>query len=112
MQDRRVPIGRAAELTRVKVPTIRYHEEIGLLPASSRTASNRRTYGNADLRRLKFVRHARALGFDLDALRQLLALAGLPDEPCEEADEIAAPGSPRWRTRSRASARFARSCRK
>lgn len=88
VQDR-MPIGRVADLTGVKVPTIRYYEEIGLLPAPPRTDSNRRTYSEADVRRLKFVRHARELGFDIDAIRQLLALAGLPEEPCEEADQIA-----------------------
>lgn len=88
VQDR-MPIGRVAELTGVKVPTIRYYEEIGLLPAPPRTDSNRRTYSAGDVSRLKFVRHARELGFDVDAIRQLLALAGLPEGPCEEADQIA-----------------------
>lgn len=82
-------IGRVAELTGVKVPTIRYYEEIQLLPTPPRTDSNRRTYDAADVRRLSFIRHARDLGFDIDAIRQLLALAGLPEEPCERADEIA-----------------------
>lgn len=85
----RVPIGRVAGLTGLKVPTIRYYEEIGLLPAPPRTDSNRRSYSDADVRRLKFVRYSRELGFDVDAVRQLLALAGVPDEPCAEADEIA-----------------------
>lgn len=88
VQDR-MPIGRVADLTGVKVPTIRYYEQIGLLPAPPRTDSNRRTYSKADVSRLKFVRHARELGFDIDAIRQLLALTGLPEEPCEEADQIA-----------------------
>lgn len=61
----------------------------GLVPAPPRTRTNRRTYSEGDLRRLKFVRHARELGLDIEAIRQLLALAGLPDEPCEEADQIA-----------------------
>ena len=82
-------IGKAAELAGVKVPTIRYYEAIGLLPTAPRTDSNRRTYDEADVRRLRFIRHARELGFDVDAIRQLLALAGLPETPCGEADEIA-----------------------
>lgn len=87
--QKEIPIGTVATLTGVKVPTIRYYEEIGLLPAPPRTNSNRRTYSEVHVRRLKFIRHARELGFDLDAIRQLLALAGLPDEPCAEADDIA-----------------------
>jgi DNA-binding transcriptional MerR regulator len=84
-----ISIGKAGELTRVKVPTIRYYEDIGLLPVPPRTNSNRRMYNEGDIRRIKFIRHARELGFRLEAIRQLLAIAGLPDEPCDEADEIA-----------------------
>ena len=57
-----VPIGEAAEHSGVKAPTIRYYEQIGLLPAPPRTQGNRRSYGDADLRRLAFIRHARELG--------------------------------------------------
>ena len=89
MRQLGISIGKAAELTHVKVPTIRYYEEIGLLLTPLRTNSNRRLYGERDLRRIKFIRHARDLGFRLEAIRQLLALAGLPDEPCDEADKIA-----------------------
>ena len=88
MKDR-LPIGRIAQLARIRVPTIRYYEEIGLIPIAPRTERNRRTYSEADVRRLRFIRHARELGFDLEAVRQLLALAGLPEDPCAEADQIA-----------------------
>lgn len=87
--QKNLPIGEVAELVGMKVATIRYYEEIGLLPHPLRTGSNRRTYNEDDVRRLKFVRHARALGFDIDAIRQLLALARSPEEPCADADEIA-----------------------
>lgn len=88
MKDQ-LSIGRVAEIVRMNVPTIRYYEEIGLMPAVLRTESNRRIYKQADIRRLNFIRHARGLGFNLDSIRQLLTLTGLPDEPCEEADQIA-----------------------
>lgn len=88
MKDQ-LSIGRVAEIVRMNVPTIRYYEEIGLMPAVLRTESNRRIYKQADIRRLNFIRHARELGFNLDSIRQLLTLTGLPDEPCEEADQIA-----------------------
>ena len=50
---------------------------------------NRRTYGEADVRRLRFIRHARELGFEIEDIRALLDLAGHPDRPCGEADAIA-----------------------
>jgi DNA-binding transcriptional MerR regulator len=84
-----LPIGTLAKTAGVKVPTIRYYEQIGLMNAAPRTDSNRRTYGASDVRRLKFIRHARDLGFEIDEIRQLLALAGDPDRPCADADAIA-----------------------
>jgi DNA-binding transcriptional MerR regulator len=84
-----VPIGIAATRSGVKVPTIRYYEEIGLLPAPPRTKSNRRHYDAADLRRLIFIRHARQLGFEIDAIRALLTIQDDPDQSCEAVDAIA-----------------------
>ena len=82
-------IGEVSRRTAVKVPTIRFYEERGLLPKAGRSEGNRRTYGEADVRRLRFVRHARELGFEVDDIRALLDLAGQPDLPCGEADAIA-----------------------
>ncbi len=82
-------IGKLAALTGVKVPTIRFYEQIGIMPAPERTASDRRVYDDAALRRLSFIRHARDLGFDLDSIRSLLDLADAPDRPCGEANAIA-----------------------
>lgn len=86
---RLLPIGALSSETGVKVPTIRYYEEIGLLPAPDRTESNRRTYGLDAVRRLRFIRHARELGFEVEAIRQLLSLGSDPHQPCEDADRIA-----------------------
>ena len=55
--DQGLAIGKAAERSGVKVPTIRYYEEIGLLPALQRTDGNRRLYAKADVDRLAFIRH-------------------------------------------------------
>ena len=82
-------IGEAARTSRVKVPTIRYYEQIGLLPAPARSEGNRRFYGDGDLRRLSFIRHARELGFEVDAIRTLLFLQDTPDQSCAQADAIA-----------------------
>lgn len=84
-----LPIGELARRTGTKVQTIRYYEEIGLLPPPARTAGNQRAYGRRHLDRLAFVRHARELGFPLPAIRELLALADDPERPCDAADEIA-----------------------
>ncbi|MFT4080932.1 MerR family transcriptional regulator [Rhodomicrobium sp.] len=86
---RDISIGEAAKVSGVKVPTIRYYEQIGLLPAPPRTEGNRRTYDQGDLRRLAFIRHARELGFEIDAIRTLLLLHDDPDQPCASADTIA-----------------------
>jgi DNA-binding transcriptional MerR regulator len=84
-----VPIGIASSRSGVKVPTIRYYEEIGLLPAPPRTGSNRRHYNAGDLRRLAFIRRARQLGFEIGVIRALLAIQDNPDQPCEAVDAIA-----------------------
>lgn len=84
-----VPIGEAARRSGVKAPTIRYYEQIGLLPTPSRSQGNRRQYEVADLRRLAFVRHARELDFDIEAIRALLRLQDRPEQSCSAADEIA-----------------------
>ena len=82
-------IGAASRNCGVKVPTIRYYEQIGLLPPPPRTEGNRRTFNARDLRRLAFIRHARELGFEIDAIRTLLTLQDDPHQPCATADAIA-----------------------
>lgn len=83
-------IGDLAAATGTKVNTIRFYEEIGLLKPATRTASGRRTYGQADFRRLRFVRHARKLGFEIHEIRSLLALSDQPNRDCDEVNTIAA----------------------
>ncbi|MBB4305373.1 DNA-binding transcriptional MerR regulator [Rhodobium orientis] len=82
-------IGALSQRTEVKVPTIRYYEEIGLLPPAERSRGNQRRYGKAALERLAFIRHARDLGLSLDAIRELLTLSQQPEMPCTEAHRIA-----------------------
>jgi DNA-binding transcriptional MerR regulator len=84
-----VPIGKAARQSGVKVSTIRYYEQIGLLPAPPRSKGNRRQYEADDLHRLVFIRHARELGFDIHAIRALLTLEDEPGQSCAAADQIA-----------------------
>lgn len=88
-REQAVPIGTASRLSGVKVPTIRYYEEIGLLRPPARSEGNRRHYAGSELRRLAFIRHARELGFEIEAIRTLLALQDDPGQSCEAADAIA-----------------------
>ena len=82
-------IGKLGEAAGVKVPTIRYYEQIGLLPEAERSAGNQRLYGRRTMDRLTFIRHARDLGFPLEAIRDLLSLSDRPDQSCAAADAIA-----------------------
>jgi DNA-binding transcriptional MerR regulator len=82
-------IGALAKKTGTKVQTIRYYEQIALMPEPGRTEGGQRRYGYAELDRLSFIRHARQLGFTLEAIRELLDLSDHPDLPCHDADAIA-----------------------
>ena len=87
--SRALMIGDLARRTGTKVNTIRFYEEVGLLPKATRTASGRRTYGEDDLRRLLFIRHSRDLGFGTSMIRSLLELSEYPERKCDEARDIA-----------------------
>ena len=89
MSTRTMTIGEAAKQCGVKVATIRYYESVDLLPAAARGENNRRAFDQAGIDRLRFIRHSRELGFEVDAIRQLLELADKPERPCMEVDAIA-----------------------
>ena len=82
-------IGEMSRRTGVKVPTIRYYEGMGLLAAPERTEGNQRRYGQADLEKLGFIRHARDLGFSIEAIAALIELQNHPDRSCLEANQMA-----------------------
>jgi DNA-binding transcriptional MerR regulator len=82
-------IGRLAELTQSNVPTIRYYEEIGLLPKAARRLGGHRTYGETDLQRMTFIRRCRDFGFPIEQVRTLVALTERPDRDCVEARDVA-----------------------
>lgn len=67
-------IGQAAKRSGVPAKTIRYYEEIGLIPAAGRTASGYRDYGDAEVETLKFIARSRSLGFSVKDVGDLLAL--------------------------------------
>jgi DNA-binding transcriptional MerR regulator len=83
------PIGELARRAKVKVPTIRYYEQIGLLPSPPRTEGQQRRYDASHVAQLNFVRHARELGFEVASIRELLAMSAKPNQPCAKVDEMA-----------------------
>jgi DNA-binding transcriptional MerR regulator len=67
-------IGELAARTACKIQTIRYYEQISLMPNAPRSRGNQRRFEQQHLERLTFIRHSRELGFSLDAIRELLSL--------------------------------------
>ncbi|PWQ94407.1 MerR family transcriptional regulator [Leucothrix pacifica] len=82
-------IGQLSKNTGVKVTTIRYYEEIGVLTEPERTQGHQRRYDVAALERLRFVKHARDLGFTIQAIESLIQLQESPEKSCKEATDIA-----------------------
>lgn len=82
-------IGALSRETGVKVPTIRYYEQIGLLPEGARNAGNQRRYDQDGVEALGFIKHARDLGFSLEDIRALMGLNGELGDDCAEANRIA-----------------------
>ncbi len=82
-------IGDLAERTTTKVQTIRFYEQEGLMPAPPRSSGGQRRYDEHHAKRLAFIRHARELGFPLDAVRELLSLSDKPEQSCESVDRVA-----------------------
>lgn len=81
-------IGQLSKLCDVKVPTIRYYEEIELLDPPARTAGGQRRYPQAARERLSMIAHARELGFSIDSIREFIRMSNHPSAPCEDLDCI------------------------
>jgi DNA-binding transcriptional MerR regulator len=82
-------IGDLARYAGTKVETIRWYEKVGLLPRPARTEGNYRVYGEAERRRLGFIRRARDLGFPLDQIRAFIELADDRSGDCCRIDAMA-----------------------
>lgn len=76
-------IGQAAKISGVNAKLIRHYESIGIIPKASRSDAGYRTYSEADVHILSFVKRARTLGFSMKEIKRLVSL---------------------WRNKSRASA--------
>ena len=82
-------IGQMAKAGKCKVQTIRYYEQIELLPNPTRSSGNQRQYNQTHLDRIRFIRHSRELGFSLYQIRQILSLSDDSANSCEAVDRIA-----------------------
>lgn len=67
-------ISKASEAASLPVKTVRYYADIGLVKPAARTEARYRSYDDAAIRKLIFVRRARAFGFSIDECRELLDL--------------------------------------
>jgi len=76
-------IGAVAAVSGVSVETLRFYERRGLLAAPARRSSGYREYPDDTVRVVRFVKHAQDLGFTLDDIAGLLALAGGGPESCD-----------------------------
>ena len=86
---KQMTIGRLSKAAGVKVTTIRYYESINLMGVPDRSTSGQRLYDDEAVQRLSFIRHARDLGFPIDAIRDLIDLQHQPGEDCAHVDAIA-----------------------
>lgn len=74
VSGRTYQIGEAAELVKLSLRTLRYYEEVGLVPPSGRSPGGFRLYNDADLQRLTFIKQLRPLEFTLEQIRDLLEI--------------------------------------
>lgn len=93
-------IGEAAKISGVSAKLIRYYESIGLLPKAPRTASGYRNYSDDEVRRLRFVRRARALNFPIGQIGQLLSLWDDPARASADVKTLAESHSRQLRDRA------------
>lgn len=77
-------IGEVAKRSGVGVETVRFYERKGLIPKPGRSASGYRQYPETVIRRVRFIQHAKTLGFSLKEIGELIALKNMPGARCED----------------------------
>ena len=85
----KLTIGTLSERTRCTVPTIRYYEQIGLLPQPERSSNGHRYYRDEDLKRLTFIKRCRDFGFPIEQVRGLVGLFEDGGRACVEVRDLA-----------------------
>lgn len=88
-KPRGITIGQLANAAGVNLETVRYYERIGLMPVPDRTGGGHRSYEDEHIRHLAFIRRARELGFGIEDIRALLALAASEHRSCADVKQIA-----------------------
>ena len=83
-----ITIGQLAQTAGVNVETIRYYQRIALLPLPRRNHGSIRRYSRDELKRVRFIKRAQALGFSLDEVALLLGLSD--GKHCAETRALAA----------------------
>ena len=81
--------GALAAQTGCNIETIRYYEQIGILPPPPRSQGGHRLYGESLAKRLNFVRRSRDLGFTLEEIRELLHLVDGGNYTCAQVETLA-----------------------
>lgn len=83
-----IAIGEASRLSGVSIETIRYYEREGIISKAGRTASGRRTYSDAEISELRFIKRCRDLGFSIHDAVALRNLADAPSDACETVEQL------------------------
>jgi DNA-binding transcriptional MerR regulator len=81
-------VGAIAKKAGVGVQTLHYYERIHLLPRPARSDTNYRVYSDADLRRVRFIKKAQAVGFTLAEIKEILELKSYGRAPCRKVTEL------------------------
>lgn len=89
MDAQKLTIGALSTQTHCTVPTIRYYEQIGLLPHAERASNGHRYYRDDDLKRLTFIKRCRDFGFPIEQVRDLAALFEDGTRACVEVRDLA-----------------------
>lgn len=85
--DRMHQIGEVAEAVGLSLRTIRYYEEVGLVPPSGRSSGGFRLYTDGDIGRLLLVKQMKPLDLSLEEMRDLLGVRDALADPSASKDE-------------------------
>lgn len=88
MKENKLLIGELAKQLSINTKTIRYYEDIKLLPRPERRDNNYRVYSKDTLYRLQFIKKAKSLGFTLKEIRKVLSISDSGNEPCEHIGQL------------------------
>jgi DNA-binding transcriptional MerR regulator len=89
MSQTQLTIGALSAQTSCNIPTIRYYEQIGLLPSPARATNGHRYYRETDMKRLVFIKRCRDFGFPIEQVRALVSLFEDGDRSCVEVRDMA-----------------------